>query len=191
MPLSRLFWVVLCLCLLQGCSWIASKTTGEGPIGTDDSDRSFGRMIDDQLIETYIMTNIRKADEGFKGAHIDITSYNGIVLLTGQVSSDQLSSLAESTARQVRNVRRVHNALTVAGPTSIPARLNDSWLKTKIKTRMLFTEGANPAKIKVVVEDGGIYLMGLVTQEQADQAVELAHRTYGVQKIVKVFEYLN
>ena len=191
MKLSRIIVVLFCLSLLNGCSYIASKTTGEEPIGTDDSDRSFGRMIDDQLIETYIATNIRKADEGFSGSHIEITSYNGIVLLTGQVSSERLVALAGNIAKQVRNVRRVHNALTVAGPTSIPARLNDSWLKTKIKTRMLVTEGANPIKIKVVVEDGAIYLMGLVTQQQADQAVELAHKTYGVQKIVKVFEYTD
>lgn len=177
--------------LLSGCSTIVSKATGEQPVGTNDSQRSFGRFVDDQLIETYVAANILKADEGFKPAHIDVTSYNGIVLLVGQVQSERLKGLAGSTAKEVRNVRRVHNEITVSGPISIPARTNDSWLKTKIKSRMLGTKDTNPLKIKVVVENGVVYLMGLVSKDQASAAVEVAHKTYGVQKIVKVFEYTD
>lgn len=177
--------------LLSGCGTILSKTTGNQPIGTDDSNRSFGSMVDDQLIETYIAANILKADQAFADANIGVTSYNGIVLLVGQVQSDRLKQLAGSTAKQVRNVRRVHNEIAVSGPISIPARTNDSWLKTKIKSRMLATKGTNPLEIKVVVENGVVYLMGLVSKAEADDAVDIAHKTYGVQKIVKVFEYSN
>jgi len=175
---------------VSGCSSILSKTTGDGAVGANSSKRSFGRQIDDQLIETYVKTNIKK-DEGLKGSNIGVVSYNGIVLLIGQVKSEHARSLAEDKAKIVRNVRRVHNELEVSGPISFPARTNDLWLKTKIKTSMLTTEGLNPLRIKAVVEDGAVYLMGLVSNEEADSAVELARKTYGIQKIVKVFEYTN
>ena len=182
--------VVLSLCLLvTGCGTIVSKTTGTNPVGTNASERSFGRLIDDQLIETYVSANILKANEDFKDANVSVTSYNGIVLLTGQVQSEQLKQLASQTAKNVRNVRRVHNEISVAGPISIPARTNDSWLKTKIKSRMLADKDTNPLRVKVVVENGVVYLMGMVHKTEADSAVEIAHKTYGVQKIVKVFEY--
>lgn len=175
--------------LITGCGTILSKTSGPNPVGTNSSERSFGRLIDDQLIETYAAANILKANEGFKDANLSVTSYNGIVLLVGQVQSEQLKQLASQTAKKVRNVRRVHNEISVAGPISIPARTNDSWLKTKIKSRMLATKDTNPLKVKVVVENGVVYLMGMVSKAEADSAVEIAHKTYGVQKIVKVFEY--
>jgi len=177
------------LLLVSGCSTLVSKATGEEPVGTDPSERSFGRFIDDQMIETYVAANILKADEAFNIANIGVTSYNGIVLLVGQVPTAQLKQLAGRTAKQVRNVRRVHNEISVAGPISIPARTNDTWLKTKIKSRMLATKGSNPMKVKVIVENGVVYLMGMVSKQEADTAVEVAHQTYGVQKIVKVFEY--
>ncbi|MCF7981649.1 MAG: BON domain-containing protein [Pseudomonadales bacterium] len=183
-------YTLLCLILLTtGCGTIVSKTTGENPVGTNSSERSFGRFIDDQLIETYVSANILKANEAFKDANITVTSYNGIVLLVGQVQSEKLKQLASQTAKRVRNVRRVHNEISVAGPISIPARTNDAWLKTKIKSRMLATKGANPLRVKVIVENGVVYLMGLVGKAEAESAVEIAHKTYGVQKIVKVFEY--
>ena len=184
---------ILLACLLvnlTACSTIVSKIGGDKPVGTDSSQRSFGRIVDDQIIETYVGANILKADEDFQSSNIVVTSLNGLVLLVGQVQSEKLRQLASQTAEKVRNVRRVHNEITVAGPISLPARTSDTWLTTKIKSRMLGTEGVNPLKIKVVVENGVVYLMGMVTREEAEQAVHLTQQAYGVQKIVKVFEYL-
>jgi osmotically-inducible protein OsmY len=186
----RLITVALVI-VMAGCSTIVSKTTGDRPVGTDKTDRSFGRFIDDELIETYIGANLLKADPGYGQAHIRVTSFNGIVLLVGQVKSEQLRGNATEVANQVRNVKRVHNEITVAGPISIPARTNDQWLKTKIKSSMLATEGINPLEVKVVVENGIVYLMGMVSHAEADLAVKISRQTYGVQKIVKVFEYTN
>lgn len=176
---------------LTGCSTIVSKTTGDNPVGTDKTDRSFGRFIDDELIETYIGANMLKADPGYQHAHIRVISFNGIVLLVGQVKSEHLRGQATEIANQVRNVKRVHNEITVSGPISIPARSNDQWLKTKIKSSMLTTEGINPFDVKVVVENGIIYLMGMVSRTEADLAVNISRQTFGVQKIVKVFEYTD
>ena len=174
-----------------GCSTILSKTTGSDPIGTDKTSRSFGQYVDDELIETYVKTNMLKADPAFGRSHVNVVSYKGIVLLVGQIQGEALKQKAGEVARAVRNVRRVHNEITVAGPISFVARSNDVWLKTKIKTRSLLTKGVNPVKIKVVVENGVVYLMGLVSHAQAEQAVAVAHQTYGIQKIVKVFEYTD
>lgn len=187
---ARLILLTLALAI-GGCSTIVSKTTGERPVGVDKTERSFGRFIDDEIIETYVGANLLKADPGYEAAHLSVVSFNGIVLLVGQVKSEQLLNEASSIASQVRNVKRVHNELTVSGPISIPARTNDTWLKTKIKSSMLATKGINPLEVKVVVENGVVYLMGLVDKPQADLAVRIARQTYGVQKIVKVFEYTN
>jgi len=187
---TRLLTLALAL-TLGGCTTIVSKTTGEEPVGIDKTERSFGRFIDDELIETYVGANLLKADPGYQSAHLRVISFNGIVLLVGQVKSETLRDEAVVTANQVRNVKRVHNELTVSGPISIPARTNDSWLKTKIKAAMLADKGINPLEVKVVVENGIVYLMGLVGKPQADLAVNIARQTYGVQKIVKVFEYTD
>jgi len=187
---TRLILLTLTLAV-SGCSTIVSKTTGDQPVGTDKTERSFGRFIDDELIETYIGANLLKADPGYQSAHLRVVSFNGIVLLVGQVKSEQLLAEAAQIASQVRNVKRVHNELTVSGPISIPARTNDQWLKTKIKSSMLATNDINPLEVKVVVENGIIYLMGLVGKPQADLAVKISRQTYGVQKIVKVFEYTD
>jgi len=174
---------------MSGCTTIVSKTTGDRPVGTVKTERSFGRLIDDELIETYVGANLLKADPGYQAAHIRVVSFNGIVLLVGQLKSEMLRGEATNIANQVRNVKRVHNELTVSGPISVPARSNDAWLKTKIKSTMLATDGINPLEVKVVVENGIVYLMGMVSKPQADLAVKIARQTYGVQKIVKVFEY--
>ena len=187
--LAATFATATLLTALTGCTTIVSHTTGDDPVGTDKSERSFGRFIDDELIETYVGANLMKAGSDFEAAHIRIISFNGIVLLVGQVKSEQVRDEATEIAKQVRNVKRVHNELTISGPISVPARTNDTWLKTKIKSSMLATEGINPLEVKVVVENGIVYLMGLVDQAQADLAVQIARQTYGVQKIVKVFEY--
>lgn len=184
--------ILLTLALaIGGCSTIVSKTTGDRPVGTDKTERSFGRLIDDEIIETYIGANLLKADPGYQSAHLRVVSFNGIVLLVGQVKSEQLLTDAAAIASQVRNVKRVHNELTISGPISIPARTNDQWLKIKTKSRMLATKGINSLEVKVVVENGVIYLMGLVDKAQTDLAVRIARQTYGVQKIVKVFEYTD
>ena len=88
-------------------------------------------------------------------------------------------------------MRKVHNELTVAGKTSYLSRTNDSWLTTKVKSAMAAAESADSTRIKVVTENGVVYLMGLVTREEADAAADIARHIQGVQKIVKVFEYMN
>lgn len=174
-----------------GCASVVSMTSGSAPITEKPGKRTIGSVIDDEIVETKIMVNIRKADPGFQHANVSVTSYNGVVLLAGQVPSESLREQASSVAHQVRKVRKVHNELTVSGPTSGLARSNDAWLTSKVKARMLANGNVPAMRIKVVTENGTVFLLGLVTQEEASAAVGAVRNVRGVERIVKVFEYIG
>ena len=165
-------------------------TAGCAVFSDDPRVRTPGSMIDDQVIETMVKRQIWNSDPGFDSSHLVAVSYNGVLLLAGQVESVELRSQAEEIARSLDKVRKVHNELQVGGPISMVARANDSWLTTKVKTKMLADAEVAARKIKVVTENGTVYLMGMLPREEADAAVEAARSVYGVQKIVKVFEYI-
>lgn len=157
----------------------------------DYGSRTIGAQFDDQVIENRARSNIEASDPAFADAHIVIVSFNGIVLLAGQVGSEELKKKAEDVVKDFRKVRRVHNELTVAGPSSLVARSNDAWLTAKIKAAMAVSSDVQAHRINVTTENGNVYLMGLMTRDEADRAVEVTSKVYGVQKIVKVFEYIN
>lgn len=152
--------------------------------------RTPGVMIDDQVVESMVKRQIWNSDPAFDSSHLIAVSYNGVLLLAGQVESAELKRKAEEIARNLDKVRKVHNELQVGGPTSMVARANDSWLTTKVKSKMLADAEVAARKIKVVTENGTVYLMGMLPRSEADAAVEAARGVYGVQKIVKVFEYI-
>ncbi|MFT7129462.1 MAG: osmotically-inducible protein OsmY [Gammaproteobacteria bacterium] len=181
--------IALCLSILQGCSSIVSIGTAE-PIRENPGKRSMGSFIDDELIEIKAKVNINKTDPELASAHIIITSYNGIVLLAGQVGSEPLRLQAATIAAKIPKVQRVYNELTIAGATSGLARSNDGWITAKIKSKMMSTSTIPANRIKVVTENGIVYLMGLLTQDEGDRAAELARTTSGVQKVVRIFEYI-
>ncbi|WP_210396728.1 BON domain-containing protein [Motiliproteus sediminis] len=176
--------------LLGGCATVIDATS-ESPIEENPTSRTTGSFIDDEIIETKSLVNLNKVSEQLKNAHLSVVSYNGVVLLAGQVATEQARQLAEKTVREVRKVRVVHNELTVSGPTSAIVRTNDAWLTTKLKTKMLAEKNLDSGSIKVVTENGVVYLLGLVRRIDADHAVAVARGTSGVQKVVKMFEYVD
>lgn len=189
---NRLGLMALTLCLsITGCSSVITASR-EKPIEDDRGTRTFGSKIDDSLIETKVAVNVAKASPDLdKNSHIVVTSFNGIVLLAGQTPRADLKSLAEQTAGQVQRVKKVHNELQVLPPSSLLARNNDAWLTTKIKAQMLTDSNIPGSRIKVVTENGIVYLLGLLTQQEANQATNLVQGVSGVQKIVKLFEYID
>lgn len=152
---------------------------------------SVGEAFDDSRNESLAEKRVRDANPGLADANISVTSFDGIVLLTGQVPSADLIPIASAQVEPLRNVRKVHNELTVAGETSLLSRTNDTWLTTKVKSALSASESSDATRIKVVTENGVVYLMGLLTRTEADAAVETTRGIQGVQKIVKVFEYIN
>jgi osmotically-inducible protein OsmY len=153
--------------------------------------RTLGTMYNDQLIEITIKNHALNASLLLQDAHFNITSFNGIVLLTGQVPSGDTKNLVVSKARQVSNVREVHNEMTVSKPISLSDKTKDSLVTTKITARMMLENNFPVSRIKVITENSVVYLMGLVTSTEADWAVNLTRRNSGIQKIVKVFEYID
>jgi osmotically-inducible protein OsmY len=189
---KRLSLLALTLCLgVSGCSSVINASR-EAPIDDDRGTRTFGSKIDDSLIETKVSVNSAKANPDLDNAsHIVVTSFNGIVLLAGQTPRADLKQLAEQTASQVQKVKKVNNELQVTGPSSMLARSNDAWLTSKIKTEMLTDSTIPGSRIKVVTENGIVYLLGLLTQAEATRATNLVQGVGGVQKIVKLFEYID
>jgi osmotically-inducible protein OsmY len=188
----RVGLAALTFCLaLSGCSSVLTATRDK-PIDDDRGTRTLGSKIDDSLIETKVAVNVSKASPDLdQGSHIVVTSYNGVVLLAGQTPRADLKAVAEQAAATVQRVKKVENELQVTQPSSLLARSNDAVLTTKIKTQM-FADNAIPgSRIKVVTENGIVYLLGLVTHQEATRATNLVQGVSGVQKIVKLFEYID
>jgi osmotically-inducible protein OsmY len=186
MTISFLFVLVL----LQGCAAAigAGAVTGAA-VATDR--RTVGTMLDDQIIEFKVLDVVRLDDELWQQTHLNATSLNNIVLLTGEAPTDELRSRVEALVQQIPKVRRVHNEMVIAAPSSMLSRSSDSWITSKVKTNLISASVEEASRVKVVTENGSVYLMGLVTQREAENATELSRGVSGVQRVVKVFEYMD
>jgi osmotically-inducible protein OsmY len=184
-----LFSFVLLLC---SCATVVSTATGDAGVQENRGRRSVGAVFDDAAIETAVQVNIDAADDALKASHINVVSFNGVVLIVGQVASQDLKNLATRVANTTNSrTKAVHNELEVSGPTTFLARSNDAWITSKLKTLMLADPNVAGLRIKLVTENSVVYLMGLVTQEEANRAVDLVSTTSGVTKVVRVFEYID
>ncbi len=158
--------------------------------------RTTGTFIEDFSIERKVASFLKKDDELKEKTYVNATSYNESLLLTGQVPDQRLRDRIIKKASKVRKVRRVHDYLTIASPSSVMSRSNDSYLTTKVKTRILatalFKKEKNVAadRIKVVTENSVVFLLGVVTKEQANTALKIARETPGVQKVISLWELL-
>ncbi|HBS80700.1 MAG: phospholipid-binding protein [Pseudomonas sp.] len=188
----HLHTLTLALCLVvTGCGSVLNATRDE-PINDNRGTRTIGSTIDDSLIETKAAVNIAKAHPDLdQASHIVVASYNGVVLLAGQAPRAELKQLAEQAASSVQRVKRVHNEVQVLKPSSGLARSNDSWLTTKIKAQMLADASVPGSRIKVITENGIVYLLGLVTRQEGNRATSVVQGVSGVQRIVKLFEYID
>ncbi len=192
MLLLRLGFLLTLIGFVSSCASVISATTGNEGIEENRGSRSMGAVVDDNSIETVIKVNLNAADEQLKKAHINVVSFNGTVLLVGQVPSQDIKNLATRVARTSSSrVKEVYNELEVAGATTFLSRSNDAWLTAKIKTLMLADAKVSGMRTKVVTENGVVYLMGLLTQEEANTAVNVVSNTKGVTKVVRAFEYIN
>jgi osmotically-inducible protein OsmY len=150
--------------------------------------RSTGAQSDDDTIELKFAANeeVLKDDR-----HVSATSYNGLVLLTGEVPSQAVSDQIERIAKAIDRVRSVQNELVVGPNSDLSARADDSFITSKVKARLFDEGGVAPNAIKVVTERKVVYLMGIVTRAQGAKAGDIAATTSGVARVVKVFEYTN
>jgi len=175
---------------ITGCSDLISASR-EAPIQENPGNRTVGSYIDDEVIETLALVNLKKGSEEMNSSNIGVTSYNGLVLLTGQAPSDTARLEAEQIVSKIRKVRKIHNEIKISGVSSAIARSNDLWITTKVKAQLLTNKKINGSRIKVVTDSSTVYLMGLVTAQEANDAISIVRGIAGVEKIVKVFEYIN
>ena len=125
-------------------------------------------------------------------SHVNVVSYDGIVLADRAGRRPRsCATLAEESIRDIRKIRKIHNEIQIAGASSLMARGNDNWLQTKVKAQLVANEDVNASRIKVFVEDGVAYLIGVVPRVQADAAVGVARTVFGIQRVVKVFDYIE
>ena len=182
--ISSLRWgALMALMVLTGCAAIVGEE--------EPGERTRGTRIDDDLIETRARSNIKHADPDLKRANIEVASFNGIVLLTGQVPNEKLRALAAQATQSLSKVRKIHNEITIAGRMTFFARQNDVFLSAKVGMKMMANDDVDASHVSVVTENGVVYLMGMVTREEGDSATNVAQSVAGVQKIVKVFEYMD
>ena len=184
--------VFLLLFLTTSCTTVLVETTGEQGIQEDPTERTAGAMVEDQSIETKIIVNLKSQEPSFRRANFDVISHNGVVLLIGQIESEQLRTRATEIASQASTkIKRIHNELEVTGKTGFLTLSSDTWIATKVRTLMATNDEVPSSQIRVITENGAVFLMGLISQNEGDRAANLARNVSGVTRVVKVFEYLD
>lgn len=187
-----IYLIVLCATLslsLVACAPAVVGGAAAGGLAAADR-RTSGTYVEDEGIEWKSLTRISEALKD--KIHINVTSFNRNVLLTGEAADEAARQKAESLAREVQNVRNVTNELTIGLPSSIASRSNDTYLTSLVKGNMIKDNADRfaPIHVKVITENAVVYLMGMVTRKEAEAATEIARNTSGVQKVVTVFEYV-
>ena len=180
--------------LASGCVPLIVGGVATGVLVADDR-RTTGTVVDDQNIELRLANDV--STQFGKVSNTNLTSFNRVILITGEATTEQVRAGIEKLVRAYPNVRHVQNEMQVAGPSSLTARSNDSFITGRVKARIVDNQarGKDPRvqanHVKVVTEASVVYLMGLVTAAEADQAADIARTTSGVTRVVRVFELIK
>jgi len=173
---------------LTGCAPAVVAGVGTGVVMADDRRTSSAFMMDEEI---ELKARWRLTEQKFDGVHVNFTSFNRRLLITGEAATAALKTTVAQLAGGVPDVREVVNEIVVAAPTSLGSRTNDGYITAKVKTRLIDHEGVQANHVKVVTENGAVFLMGLVKREEGAAAADVAAKTEGVTRVVKVFEYIN
>jgi osmotically-inducible protein OsmY len=173
---------------LQGCFPLVAGGAAAGAVMAADR-RTSGAYVEDEGIEWRAESALR--DRMGDAVHVNVTSFNRNVLLTGEAPTEAHRAEIERVVSQVTNVRGITNEVQIAGIASLTSRSNDSVITSKVKARFVDAASFGAHHVKVVTEAGTVYLLGLVTRREADAATDVARTTSGVRKVVRVFEYLT
>lgn len=174
--------------LLQGCAAVVVGGAAGTAKATGDR-RTLGAQWDDQTIELKAANLLADNKSLSASSKISVYSNNGRVLLVGQTPSDAYKQEAGKIVGRIEGVRHVYNELRLGKPVSIRVRSNDTWITSKVRADMLGTKNFDSTKVKVVTENSEVFLIGLVTRQEGDQAVEIARHVSGVKQVIKAFEF--
>lgn len=167
--------VLLLLALLQGCA---------------HDRRTIGSMVDDSAVELKA-TGILTTDPTFRDAHVNVTSVNGILLLSGEAPTSEVRDSLLTSVRNIPSIRRIVNEVRVAPPSTFSQRSRDAWITGKVKSHLIGTRGLHSSRVTVVTENTSVFLMGLVTQQESELATNAATNVRGIERVVKLFEYVD
>lgn len=173
---------------LQGCFPMVATGITSGVLATVDR-RSLGTQTEDESIEW--KASARVSEKLGDKTHANFTSFNRKVLLSGEVPTAEAKAEAETIVSGVANVQGVYNELVVGPVSSYSTRSNDSFITSKVKSRSVDTGKFNPVHVKVVTEAGTVFLLGMVTQPEADAAINVARTTAGVKRVVNLLEIIE
>ena len=179
---------IAALPLLQGCFPVVATGVGAGAAMVSDR-RTSGTYVEDEGIEWKVGARIRERLGDM--AHVNVTSYNRNVLLTGEAPSESMRDQLNEIVASVENVRGVINEVAVGHNSTLTARANDTLITSNVKARFVDAQRFSAHNIKVVTEANVVFLLGLVTRGEADAAAEIARTSKGVRKVVRVFEYIS
>jgi osmotically-inducible protein OsmY len=193
MSLSRLLFLpclllgVLAPCFLQGCILAAAGGAATTTVVATDR-RTTGTIVDDQSIALKATHQLCLHKPLWNASHINTVSYNNVLLLVGQTPTEAFRNEAEEAVSDIPKIRRIHNELTVGEPTSLATRAKDTWITTQIKTKLFGSKTMSASRVKVITEDGVVYLMGVTTPEEQMTATDIARAINGVAKVIQIFE---
>ena len=189
---QRIFFNVLCLILATSCSTILVNTTNKDGIQENLVRRTPGAVVEDRSIETIVAVNLKADNQAFRDTRFNVVSHNGVVLLVGQIENQAMKQKAtDIISRTSSKIKRVHNELEVTGKKGILSRGNDTWIATKVRTLILANDEVPSNQVRVIVENGVVYLMGILTESEGNRAANVARNVVGVKKVIKVFEYVT
>ena len=186
--MTKLILSALLLSQVVACApAIVGGAAATGAMAADR--RSAGIYVEDENIE---LKGVKKVESNLgEDAHVNVTSYNRNVLLTGEVPVDESKAKASTLIKEISNVRNITNEIVVGPKSSIGSRSNDTLITSKVKTKFVTENKFAANHVKVVTENSVVYLLGVVTKAEGDAATEIASNVDGVTKVVKVFEYIE
>ncbi|WP_409500401.1 division/outer membrane stress-associated lipid-binding lipoprotein [Mannheimia glucosida] len=181
--------LVLGFISLQGCITTAVVTSAAVATKVATDPRTTGTQVDDEILEEKVAYNINKDEQIKQEARINVVAYNGKVLLIGQAPSMDVVENAKNLAAGAEGVTEIYNEIRQGEKIGFGQITQDSWITTQVKSKLLVNGEVKATEVKVVTENGEVFLMGKVSQNQADAAAEAARNVGGVTKVVKVFSY--
>jgi len=186
----KLLLITATVTILQGC--VAAAVVGvAGGISAANDNRSLGNQIDDSKIEFSAHRNLTNEDGLDDNTNIQVISVNAKVLVVGQAPNTYLRDLVIKTIKNVDGIEHIHDQIRISNTTAFTTRSNDVWLTSKVKTALFASDNLDATNIKVVTENGEVFLMGLVKLNEANAAVEVARHVSGVNRVFKMFEYIE
>ncbi|MCO6538851.1 MAG: divisome-associated lipoprotein YraP [Gilliamella sp.] len=185
---SLIVMLISCSLTLQGCvaAFIGIGAGATAKVATDP--RTAGTQVDDTTLSSRMSMKIKNNGPFFIGSRIVTSAYGGNILLTGQANNEQVEK-AESLAYQVEGVKKVYNQIRIGEPVGAGTITNDTWITTQVKSQLVLDAKTKARKIKVVTENGEVFLIGIVTSEEGKAAAEIASKVRGVKKVITLYTY--